>query len=282
MTSGRDTTQIVRSWLLDGVDRLPDRVLDAVLDQLPATHQRRRDWWMPSWPDRTPRLMKFVVVSAVIVVAALLGLEVISLQNVGKPGPDATPATSAINLPLEVRSLGAGSYVLDEFPVEVEFDVPSGWYTCSESVAEQGVCTAPGNVGGEIGLSFLVVENVVADPCGERLLDPPVGPSVDDLVTAIANLDRFTVSAPRDVNVSGLTGKEITLTAPANPGCDLRTWSMGTRTNGVGSGERNVLRIVDVDGTRVMFAAASFPGSTPAESMEELGAVMDSIRIGTP
>ena len=57
---------------------------------------------------------------------------------------------------------------------------------------------------------------------------------------------------------------------------------MGTRTNGVGNGERNVLRIVDVDGTRVMFAAASFPGVTPAESVAELSAIMDSIQIGKP
>jgi hypothetical protein len=33
----RDTTRIVRSWLEVGATSLPDRVLDGVLDQLPAT-----------------------------------------------------------------------------------------------------------------------------------------------------------------------------------------------------------------------------------------------------
>ena len=35
-----DATRIVRSWLDEGVTQLPDRVLDAVLDEVPATPQR--------------------------------------------------------------------------------------------------------------------------------------------------------------------------------------------------------------------------------------------------
>ncbi|HEX5039017.1 MAG TPA: hypothetical protein VFW95_02645 [Candidatus Limnocylindria bacterium] len=281
MTTDRGTTRAVRSWLEEGVDRLPDRVLDAVLDQLPATHQRGRAWWTPRKLDRLSG-MTLVIASAAIVVAVLLGLDLISRQNVGNSEPDATPATSAASLPrMEGSELDAGRYALEGFPVQVQFDLPAGWVACSSSVVEQVVCTAP-RTGGEIGLSFLVVENVVADPCGDRLLDPPVGPSVDDLVVAIVNLDGFTADAPRDVGVSGFPGKEISITAPAASACALLTWSMGTRTNGVGNGERNVLRIVDVDGTRVMFAAASFPGVTPAESVAELSAIMDSIQIGKP
>ena len=45
MSSDRETARIVRSWLDEGVTQLPDRVLDAVLDQLPAIHQRRATWW---------------------------------------------------------------------------------------------------------------------------------------------------------------------------------------------------------------------------------------------
>ena len=44
MSTDRDVTRIVRSWLEEGATALPDRVLDAVLDQLPATPQRRA-WW---------------------------------------------------------------------------------------------------------------------------------------------------------------------------------------------------------------------------------------------
>ena len=41
MSTDRDVTQSVRSWLEDGVTRLPDNILDAVLDELPTTPQRR-------------------------------------------------------------------------------------------------------------------------------------------------------------------------------------------------------------------------------------------------
>ena len=44
MHTDRDTTRLVRSWLEEGATALPDRVLDAVLDQVPATPQRR-SWW---------------------------------------------------------------------------------------------------------------------------------------------------------------------------------------------------------------------------------------------
>ena len=44
MSTDRDVTRIVRSWMDEGVTQLPDRVLDAVLDQLPATPQRRSVW----------------------------------------------------------------------------------------------------------------------------------------------------------------------------------------------------------------------------------------------
>ncbi len=59
----------------------------------------------------------------------------------------------------------------------------------------------------EIG--FQVVENVIADPCGAGLLDPPVGPSVDEMVAAISSLDGFEASAPTDATVDGFSGQEF-------------------------------------------------------------------------
>ena len=73
MSTDRDTTRIVRSWLEEGVTALPDRVLDAVLDQLPATSQRR-----PWWPARRFREMnnalKLAIAAAAVVVVALVGI----------------------------------------------------------------------------------------------------------------------------------------------------------------------------------------------------------------
>ena len=70
MTTDRETTRIVRSWIQLGVDRMPERVLDAVLDELPATPQRRSLW--PAWrspPDAQLVAAKSSAVAAVVLLA---------------------------------------------------------------------------------------------------------------------------------------------------------------------------------------------------------------------
>src|SRR4029077_3965917 len=73
MSADRDVTRIVRSWLEDGATALPDRVLDRVLDQLPATPQRRA-----RWPARRLREMnipsRIGVAAAAVVALAVVGV----------------------------------------------------------------------------------------------------------------------------------------------------------------------------------------------------------------
>ena len=92
MNTDRETTRIVRSWLDEGVTALPDRVLDAVLDQVPATRQRR-SWW-PAWRfDDMNSLAKFAIVAAAVVVVAVVGYNFLPGRG-GVGGPTATPAPS--------------------------------------------------------------------------------------------------------------------------------------------------------------------------------------------
>ena len=76
MSTDRDTTRIVRSWLEEGVTALPDRVLDAVLDQVPATPQRRSWWPARRIADMNP-IAKFAIAAAAVVVIAIVGLELV-------------------------------------------------------------------------------------------------------------------------------------------------------------------------------------------------------------
>ena len=49
------------------------------------------------------------------------------------------------------------------------------------------------------------------------------------------------------------------MNAPNVPACGgLGTWATADRTNGVGPAEANLIRIVDVNGTRVVVTGASF------------------------
>lgn len=49
MSTDHETTRTVRSWLKSHPDASADRLLDAVLDRLDTTPQRRFAWW----PART-------------------------------------------------------------------------------------------------------------------------------------------------------------------------------------------------------------------------------------
>jgi Tol biopolymer transport system component len=92
MTSDRETLGVIGSWMEDGRTRLPEHVLDAVLEQLPATPQRRPRW--PAW--RIPRLTtpaRLSVAAVAIAVVSLVGLSLLRQPAVIGPvaSPSATP-----------------------------------------------------------------------------------------------------------------------------------------------------------------------------------------------
>ena len=97
MTSDRETLSILGSWMEDGRTRLPDHVLDAVLDQLPATPQRRPGWSTRLIPTNPP-LARWSVIAVAVAVIGLVGLTLLPLPVFGpvsSPRATGTPATSA-------------------------------------------------------------------------------------------------------------------------------------------------------------------------------------------
>jgi len=129
-------------------------------------------------------------------------------------------------------------------------------------------------------VGFSIVENVVTDSCASprTLLAPAVGPSVDELVTALSNLKGFTVATPVAYTLDGFNGKQFTITAPTDARCDYGTWATALRINGVGPGEINDVRILDVGGTRVLIAIPHGPDQ-PAEDKSAVQQVVDSVRL---
>ena len=82
MSTDRDTTRLVRSWLEEGVTALPDRVLDAVLDQVPATPQRRSSWPVRRF-NQMNRVFLTASAAAAVLVIALVGYNLLPKT----PGP---------------------------------------------------------------------------------------------------------------------------------------------------------------------------------------------------
>ena len=281
MSSDPETTRIVRSWLDDGVTQLPDRVLDAVLDQIPATPQRRVTWWPLRQARATTTTMAVALAAAAVVVAiTFIGLGVLSGDRVGGPGADEaipSPTSPAMQLPSGQARLEPGTYTLRPgFPADVTFEVPDGWDACAYSAVEQGVCSRAQDLG---GVGFLAVENVVVHPCDTRLMDPPAGGSIEAFLAAVASLSGFSVTEPVAVTRGELSGQQVIVTAPSDPPCQLLTWSVPGRTNGVHAGEVNVVEVFDVGGRLVAVIGAYRPGVLSDQEVAEIRVMMDSVEI---
>ena len=93
MSTDREATRVVRSWLEEGVTVLPDRVLDAVLDQVPATPQRR-SWWPARRFSDLNTYVRFAIAAAAVLVVAVAGYNFL-LGRGGVGGPPAPLATGS-------------------------------------------------------------------------------------------------------------------------------------------------------------------------------------------
>lgn len=190
-----------------------------------------------------------------------------------------------------------GTYFIDPdgdpaTPLRVTFEVAEeGWSAWGGTFKE--------NDTGHTMLTITTVPNVVQDACTDHSpADPAVGPTVDDLATALTNLAPFEVtSLPSDVTLLGHQGKHLQLTMPGIPneggeftGCtggNLHSWFFND-PSGVSDdsfygyngepGSTEDFWILDVDGTRLMLETNSSP-ATPAEDLAELQAIFDSIQF---
>ena len=143
MSTDRDVTRIVRSWLEEGATALPDRVLDAVLDQVPATSQRR-SWWPARRLNEMNNALKIAIVAAAVVVIAVVGFNLVPRQGgIGGPGPSPT-ASPRRQTPTQTPTPTPSplpSGVLTEFP---EGPLPAGTYTLAPyTAAGEGMCHVP-------------------------------------------------------------------------------------------------------------------------------------------
>ena len=143
MSTDRETTRIVRSWLEEGVTRLPDRVLDAVLDQVPATRQRR-SWW-PAWrSNQMNTYAKLIATAAAVLVVAVVGYQF--LPGRSAPGgqttpPSPTPAPLAVGdfishgVTTRLDARGAGANVTGTMTVSDEGGRATIALECSRTTA---------------------------------------------------------------------------------------------------------------------------------------------------
>lgn len=280
MITDRDTTRIVRSWLRTEEHESADRVLDAVLDELDTTPQRRATWWPARRLPEMSSFAKLGLAAAAVAVAALVGFNYLVAPNIGGPnlggGPGATPTPSAT------------SYLItNPEGVRVTLALPEGW------VRESWYVNNARDARTELtAIQIWAVSNAYTDPCqwAEAALDPPLGPTVDDLATALENQPTREATVT-DVTLDGYSGKLVQMTVPADAvfadcdGGEFRSWVGVTGPDDAryhqGPGQQDDVYILDVDGLRLVIDALSYPGS-PAADLEKLQQMLDTIQIEPP
>jgi hypothetical protein len=292
----RDTSRIVRSWLEEGVDRIPDRVLDAVESRLPATHQRRANWLARRFPIMNTNTFRFGVAAALVVALALIGWRFLPGSNIGG---DPTPTPAASSLPTSPSSavsftdlegggteLQPGDYLVDyAAPVRVTFTVPdepyeefaSHWY---KALFDWG----PWHQTNRARIAFLNVQDVKVDPCTPDLgsVDPGVGPTVDDLAEALAAVPGLVTEPAEPVTVDGYSGLLIRAHGAERPAdCVdepmIWTSTRGEPSNALPGTQDNVrIYVLDVDGSRLVIWAAEEEGFSESSQVQQ---VLDSIQI---
>ena len=127
--------------------------------------------------------------------------------------PTVAPPTVA---PTTVAPTRVTGFFAGDDSVRVTFTVPhdrwgvvEGWWVVHSA--------HPGRE--ESGVAFWDVGNIYAEGCQWVLVDPPVGPTVDDLVAAFANLPGLASTAAVDITVDGYVGKQIEFTVPNSNEC---------------------------------------------------------------
>jgi hypothetical protein len=165
---------------------------------------------------------------------------------------------------------GAGS-------VPVTYTVPFGWYSNGWSVLKGAL---------QNGVIFVNVGNIYTDSCPSVLVDPPVGPTVDDLVSAWASLPGFDATAASDITVDGFHGKQIEFTVPDYGVADCRDEMYLVQEKDIDGPTYPALTnqhlkvwIIDFDGTRLVALALSFPSTSP-QDLAAIDEILASIQIG--
>jgi hypothetical protein len=294
MTAPRNPDRLIRAFLAEGQDELPDQVYDAVRDRIEQTNQR-----VVIGPWRTPFMNKFVAIglaAAAVVVVLLIGS---NLLGSASPAPGGQPTASVAPSepersvePPSAAGLPEGPHVLLEGPVQIDVTIPvPGWF----GETGGGILVKDGNADPPDGAGMIVFEGplyVYGNPCQWSTTTPDTpATTVDEIVAALAAQASRDATAPVDVTVGGFAGKSITLHVPDDAvfdDCDQNFFGSfgvegeaGPERYHQGPGQIDELWILDVNGVPVIIDTGYYAG-TPTADVEELRAIVESATFQSP
>ena len=202
------------------------------------------------------------------------------------PSPSASPGARPLLDTGSNSILSPGSYALESFPVALTFDIPEGdgpgWHV-GKSTPNAAIVLWYTPPEFTYAIFWWNVDNLYVDPCdaaaGRR--DPPIGPSVDDLVTALSTQPEFEATAPVDVTVGSFSGRRIELTA-LDSGADCPAadpFTAGASGAALEPGETSELNILDVEGVRLVLVVLDDPEQPDPDGASQLAQIVESTRV---
>lgn len=194
--------------------------------------------------------------------------------------PSPTPSTGSVGTSLldGPETIDPGTYVVDKFVTPIQVTMPAGWQRLG-GVAVKGP--------DEAVLAFPEIAAVYTDSCNWIDSAAPVGPTVDDLVSALRAQQGTQTTDPQPLTVDGFNGYQFEVSKP--DGSDFTKCYGGQRsfwkdvdgaiTDMVGSATPATVWVLDLAGRRAVVSFMSYqPMSASTEA--ELTAIVDSIRVG--
>ena len=306
-TSDRDVNRAIRSWLREDRHEDASRIAGAVLDHVEATPRRRTTWWSARRTPLMNKVVGFGIAAAAVVVALVVGVQLLSSpgSNLGGPGDEPTPSPTAEPTPEPTPSPSAegglpeGPFLIlsgqDDNgetvhpPLTVAIPAP-GW-TSGEAGNPEGTGIMFKDWGAE-GAGMIIFAQqeylVFDDPCNWASTPGTTVTTVDEFVAALAAQPSRDASEPVDITVGGYPGKSITLHLPDDPSqCDegiFGTWTCGDPAEPIACGfsdpgETSVEYIFDVNGL-IMAWHTDYEEGAPAEAAAELEAIVQSASFG--
>jgi hypothetical protein len=182
-----------------------------------------------------------------------------------------------------VQDLEPGTYVIPPgrfTPARLTFEVPEGWTVQYLGLGKHR------DQPEELGLATDIVTHVYTDTCAPEGELRPIGPTVDDLVTALEALGGAEVSPAVDTTVDGFPAKRVDISM--SPDIDmaqcrvpaLQIWTDAQETDYYARipGAIDSVYVIDVNGETLALMAGHMIGSA-ASDVAELDAIVASIQI---
>lgn len=228
MQSDHETDRIVQSWLDEGRTKLPGHILDAVLDQVPTTRQRR-SWWLARRTADIDTFAKLAIAAAAVVVITVVGMNLLSADgrvggSAASPSPTLRPSPSrpSPGSSPDTGVLTAGRKSVSIDGVLFSLTVPPGWesfgwdypnYISKSTVGPQGA-------EGVVFWTGYPPSGHTAEPC-HYLRSQSIEPVVADLAAAVSAVPGTDLlSEPSDMLVGGLAAKHVVIFVREDVGCD--------------------------------------------------------------